>query len=158
MPLDGFDLRLIVAEQRATKQAIAQAREELAEIKQLIRRLRPTRGLVRIKTFTQPGYGDTSERTVYRWEEEGRVKLIRIGGTVYVDLDHWFDQIERLRAEQARARGGITARTRAKAQRTRSQRAAARQNLSPQPEPPSKPRKSTSNKSVSSQKDTTAPL
>src|SRR5262249_37131975 len=110
MPLEAPDLRLIVAEQRATKQAIIQARQELAEtreelakIKELIRRLRPTRGLVRIKTFIEPGYGDTSERTVYRWEEEGRVKLIRVGRTVYVDLDHWFDQIERLRTEQATA-------------------------------------------------------
>jgi hypothetical protein len=110
MPLEAADLRPIVAAQRATKQAIAQACEELAEtraeldeLKQLIRRLRPTRGLARIKTFTAAGYGDTSERTIYRWEEEGRIRLIRIGGTVYVDLDHWFDQIERLRAEQAAA-------------------------------------------------------
>ena len=103
MPLEAADFRAIVAEQRATKQAIAQAREELAEIKRFMVRLRPTHGVARIKTFTKPGYGDTSERTVYRWEEEGRVRPIQVGGTVYVDLDHWFDQIERLRAEQLAA-------------------------------------------------------
>ena len=73
MPLEAADFRAMVAEQRATKQAIAQAREELAEIKRFMVRLRPTHGVARIKTFTKPGYGDTSERTVYRWEEEGRV-------------------------------------------------------------------------------------
>ena len=88
MPLEAADLRPIVAEQRAIKQAIAQAREELAEtraelaeVKRLLGRLRPTRGLARIKTFTEAGYGDTSQRTIYRWEEEGRLRLIRIGGT-----------------------------------------------------------------------------
>jgi hypothetical protein len=56
MPLEAADLRPIVAAQRATKQAIAQAREELAEtraeldeLKQLIRCLRPTRERLRVE-------------------------------------------------------------------------------------------------------------
>jgi hypothetical protein len=97
MPLEAENLRPIVAELGAAKQRDARLLEKMEALEQLLERRQPPR-LDRIKPFGREN--KISERQIYRMADEGRVKLIRIGGIVFVDVDSWDEEIERARAAQ----------------------------------------------------------
>jgi hypothetical protein len=97
MPLEPENLRPIIAELGAAKQRDARLLEKMETLEQLLERRRPPR-LDRIKPFGREN--KISDRQIYRMADEGRVKLIRIGGIVFVDVDSWDEEIERARAAQ----------------------------------------------------------